>query len=173
LKNYTLTQEQWDVMNKALSYGKTCAEEPHCVSASPNFRAAANDAIERGIQTLVNLPAASDVALSAGDCGSTVREGAGEPQVISKETLAPKDVEKIYVASVGDPSVGLFSSGFEASVWIPKGCDVEETRQRMIELYEDMVGDDVTALFDFELEARDRQEREMEEAHERDERSLP
>ena len=86
-----------------------------------------------------------------------------------------KPIEKVHIHCPGDPSVGIFACDFEATVWILRDDPefVEDMRQQFTELYSAMGDDRVRVLFDYEMEALQRQEQEMEDAMGRDEKVSP
>lgn len=79
---------------------------------------------------------------------------------ISKEH---PEVHKAYINSAGDRSVGIQPATFTAEIFIPKNEPevLEEIRKRLAIIYEVMVDEKVTVLFDFEVEACVAKERQL------------
>lgn len=81
-------------------------------------------------------------------------------------------VKKLYIHDTGDPSVGIFPTGWEAEVpiYIPDSHNMSEEdkesldffRNQMLEVYKEFAEGKLWAMYDFESEAEKKLEEEME-----------
>jgi len=76
-----------------------------------------------------------------------------------------KPINSATVFSSGDPSVGIPSVSFKVELYVDEVMAdyeyIEEIRQRIKVLYDDMTGDNCSVMFDYEIERQNEMEAEM------------